>query len=84
MGKFVQDLIKEVLVDKCFTDGMGSYFYVREINEDGTTYCLSLDCDELRVNQEVGFDEISDLELITKDEFLDALVDFIKETIKYK
>ena len=37
MGKFVQDLIKEVLVDKCFTDGMGSYFYVREINEDGTT-----------------------------------------------
>ena len=28
MGKFVQDLIKEVLVDKCFTDGMGSYFYV--------------------------------------------------------
>ena len=51
MGKFVQDLIKEVLVDKCFTDGMGSYFYVREINEDGTTYCLSLDCDEIRVNQ---------------------------------
>lgn len=84
MGKFVQDLIKEVLVDKCFTDGMGSYFYVREINEDGTTYCLSLDCDELRVNQELELNDISDLELITKKEFLDALTAFIKNVIEYE
>lgn len=84
MGKFVQDLIKEVLVDKCFTDGMGNYFYVREINEDGTTYCLSLDCDELRVNQELELNDISDLELITKKEFLDALTAFIKDIIEYK
>ena len=74
MGKFVQDLIKEVLVDKCFTDGMGSYFYVREIN----------DCDELRVNQELELNDISDLELITKKEFLDALTAFIKDIIEYK
>ena len=71
MGKFVQDLIKEVLVDKCFTDGMGSYFYVREINEDGTTYCLSLDCDEIRVNQEL---ELKIKEIIILSAFFQKVV----------
>lgn len=84
MKKTVKNLVGEVLIDKCFTDGTGSYFYVGALDDDGTAYCLSLDYGEIRANQEVGFDEISDLELITKDEFLDALVDFIKETIKYK
>lgn len=84
MKKTVKSLVGEVLVDKCFTDGTGSYFYVKELDDDGTAYCLALDYDEIRVDREVGLDEISDLELITKDEFLDALVDFIKETIKYE
>lgn len=84
MGKTVKSLVGEVLVDKCFTNGTGSYFYVKELDDDGTAYCLALDYDEIRADQEVGFDEISDLELITKKEFLDTLTDFIKDTIKYE
>ena len=84
MEKLVKDLIKEALVDKCLTDGMGNYFYVREITEDGTTYCLSLDCDELQVNQALELNDISDLEIITKKRFLDALTTFIEEVIEYE
>ena len=32
MGKTVKSLVGEVLVDKCFTNGTGSYFYVKELD----------------------------------------------------
>ena len=84
MGKTVKSLVGEVLVDKCFTNGTGSYFYVKELDDDGTAYCLALDYDEIRATQDVVVDATSDLELITKKEFLDTLIDLIKETIKYE
>ena len=83
--KTAQDLIDEALVDKCLSDENGNYFYIRERYKNSETMCcLSLDFDELQSYQDIELCDVTDLKVVTKEEFLDALTKYIKETIKYE
>ena len=83
MAKTLQSIINEALVDKCFVyKNDNSYYYIQEF-DDTIMRALISTYNEFISSDSLDINDCGDLELVSKEEFLENTIKYLKSCIRY-